>query len=83
MAAHAERKVLEALGSSLRIARRRHQSDDTLNGGQTHRRLYLSTYNWDNFLMDGVEFDPENPNNNLYSQLFSQYGGASIYAGGR
>ena len=30
-------------------------------------------------LESGMEFDPENPNNNLYSQLFSQYGGASIY----
>ncbi|WP_143382894.1 S-layer homology domain-containing protein [Flavonifractor sp. An92] len=72
-----QNKVLEALGSSLRIGDDA-TNDDKLNGGQT-QRLYFSTYNWDNFLMDGVEFDPENPNNNLYSQLFSQYGGASIY----
>ncbi|WP_302495965.1 S-layer homology domain-containing protein [uncultured Flavonifractor sp.] len=72
-----QNKVLEALGSSLRIGDDA-TNDDTLNGGQT-QRLYLSTYNWDHFLMNGVEFDSENPNNNLYSQLFSQYGGASIY----
>ena len=72
-----QNKVLAALGSSLRIGDDA-TNDDSLNGGQT-QRLYFSTYNWDNFLMDGVEFDPENPNNNLYSQLFSQYGGASIY----
>ena len=72
-----QNKVLEALGSSLRIGDDA-TNDDQLNGGQT-QRLYFSTYNWDHFLMNGVEFDPENPNNNLYSQLFSQYGGASIY----
>ena len=72
-----QNKVLEALGSSLRIGDDA-TNDDKLNGGQT-QRLYFSTYNWDHFLMNGVEFDPENPNNNLYSQLFSQYGGASIY----
>lgn len=72
-----QNKVLEALGSSLRIGDDA-TNDDKLNGGQT-QRLYFSTYNWDNFLMEGVEFDAENPNNNLYSQLFSQYGGASIY----
>ena len=72
-----QNKVLAALGSSLRIGDDA-TNDDSLNGGQT-QRLYFSTYNWDNFLMDGVEFDAEHPNNNLYSQLFSQYGGASIY----
>ena len=30
--------------------------------------------------MEGVEFDADHPNDNKYSQLFSQYGGASIYA---
>lgn len=72
-----QNKVLAALGSSLRIGDDA-TNDQELNGGQT-QRLYFSTYNWDHFLMKGVEFDPENPNNNLYSQLFSQYGGASIY----
>lgn len=73
-----QNKVLEALGSSLRISDDG-VNDNVLNGGQT-QRLYFSTYNFDSFLMDGVEFDPENPNNNMYSQLFSHYGGASIYA---
>lgn len=73
-----QNRILEALGSSLRIGDDA-TNDEELNGGQT-QRLYFSTYNWDNFLMEGVEFDAENPNNNLYSQLFSQYGGASIYA---
>ena len=73
-----QNRILEALGSSLRIGDDA-TNDNELNGGQT-QRLYFSTYNWDNFLMEGVEFDAENPNNNLYSQLFSQYGGASIYA---
>ncbi len=73
-----QNRILAALGSSLRIGDDA-TNDDELNGGQT-QRLYFSTYNWDSFLMEGVEFDAENPNNNLYSQLFSQYGGASIYA---
>ena len=72
-----QNKLLAALGSSLRIGDDA-TNDDSLNGGQT-QRLYLSTYNWDSFLMDGVEFDPENPNDNMYSQLYSQYGGASVY----
>ncbi len=75
-----QNKVLEALGSSLRISDDG-TNDDALNGGQP-QRLYFSTYNFDSFLMDGVEFDPENPNNNMYSQLFSHYGGASIYVTG-
>ncbi len=73
-----QNKILEALGSSLRISDDA-TVDDTLNGGQS-QRLYLSTYNWDHFLMEGVEFDADHPNDNKYSQLFSQYGGASIYA---
>lgn len=73
-----QNKLLAALGSSLRISDDG-VNDDSLNGGQT-QRLYLSTYNFDSFLLDGVEYDAENPNNNMYSQLFSHYGGASIYA---
>lgn len=73
-----QNKLLAALGSSLRISDDG-VNDDSLNGGQT-QRLYLSTYNFESFLMNGVEYDAENPNNNMYSQLFSHYGGASIYA---
>ncbi len=73
-----QNKILAALGSSLRIGDDA-TNDDELNGGQT-QRLYFSSYNWNSFLMDGVEFDPEHPNDNLYSEVFSQYGGASVYA---
>ena len=72
-----QNKVLQALGSSLRIADDA-THDDNLNGGQS-KRLYFSTYNWDSFLLEGVECDSDHPNNSMYSQLFSQYGGASIY----
>ena len=73
-----QNKLLKALGSSLRIADDA-TNDDSLNGGQS-QRLYFSTYNWDSFLLDGVEFDSDHPNDNMYSQRFSHYGGASIYA---
>ena len=75
-----QNRILAALGSSLRIGDDA-THDDVLNADPKQtQRLYFSTYNWDSFLMEGVEFDAENPNNNLYSQLYSQYGGASIYA---
>ena len=72
-----QNKILAALGSSLRI-NDDEAKDDTYNGGQA-QRLYLSSYNFDSFLLEGVEYDAENPHNNLYTELFSQYGGASIY----
>ena len=75
-----QNKVLAALGSSLRISDDG-TLDDKLNGGQP-QRLYFSSYNLANPLMDGVEFDPEHPNDVLYTERFSQYGGASIYAVG-
>ena len=73
--------ILAALGSSLRI------SDDATNddirsaadGVETHR-LYFSDYNMENFLTDGVEVDPDHPYDKLYTERFSHYGGASIYA---
>ena len=74
-----QNQLLEALGSSLRLGDDT-ASDDERNGGDSNRRLYLSTYNFDSFLMDGVEFDPENPDNNMYSQLYSNYGGSTVYA---
>ncbi len=73
-----QNKLLAALGSNLRVSDDGIK-DDTLNGGQP-QRLYFSTYNFDSFLLDGVEFDAEHPNDNMYSQRFSHYGGASIYA---
>ncbi len=72
-----QNKLLAALGSSLRIADDG-TNDDSLNGGQT-QRLYFNTYNMDNVLVNGVEVDPTNPNNRLYTEVFSHYGGASIY----
>ncbi len=75
-----QNKILAALGSSLRISDDE-TKDDKWNGGQA-QRLYLSSYNFDSFLLSGVEYDAENPHNNLYTELFSQYGGASIYTVG-
>lgn len=72
-----QNKVLSALGSSLRISDDE-TKDETWNGGQP-QRLYLSSYNFDSFLLDGVEYDAENPHNNMYTELYSQYGGASIH----
>lgn len=72
-----QNKLLAALGSSLRIGDDA-TNDDSLNGGQT-QRLYFNTYNFDNFLNDGVEVDDEHPNDRLYTEVFSHYGGASIY----
>ena len=72
-----QNKVLAALGSSLRISDDE-TKDDTHNGGQS-QRLYFSSYNFDSFLLNGVEYDAENPHNNMYTELYSQYGGASIY----
>ena len=72
-----QNKVLAALGSSLRIGDDA-TNDDSLNGGQT-QRLYFNTYNWDSFLMDGVDYDAGHDYDSMYTQLFSQYGGASIY----
>ena len=75
-----QNKLLAALGSSLRIGDDA-TNDDSLNGGQT-QRLYFNTYNWDSFLVDGVEYDAEHDYDNMYTQLFSQYGGASVYVVG-
>ena len=72
--------VLEALGSSLRIGDDATYDDD-YNGGQAYR-LYFNTYNFDNFLVEGVEVDPENPHDRLYTEVFSHYGGASVYTVG-
>ena len=72
-----QNKLLAALGSSLRIADDG-TNDDSLNGGQT-QRLYFNTYNMDNPLNKGVEVDVAHLNDRLYTEVFSHYGGASIY----
>ncbi len=72
-----QNKILEALGSSLRISDDE-TKDDSYNGGQA-QRLYLSVYDFNSFLLDGVEYDADHPHDNMYTELYSQYGGASIY----
>lgn len=76
-----QNEVLAKLGSSLRI------SDDatyddirSAADGVDKWRLYFSSYNMDNPLLDGVEFDADHPFDKLYTERFSHYGGASIYA---
>ena len=76
-----QNEVLAALGSSLRI------SDDatyddvrSAADGVDKWRLYFSAYNMENPLLKGVEFDAEHPFDKLYTERFSHYGGASIYA---
>ena len=75
--AEAQNDILQAIGSTLRINDDA-TVDDELNGGQS-QRLYFSSYNYDNFLLEGVEYDPDHPNDRMYTEVFSQYGGCSIY----
>ena len=79
--AETQNDVLEALGSHLRI------SDDatyddvrSAADGVDKWRLYFSDYNMENSLTDGVIYDAEHPYDKLYTERFSHYGGASIYA---
>ncbi|MBQ9459354.1 MAG: S-layer homology domain-containing protein [Oscillospiraceae bacterium] len=76
--AEVQNELLAALGSHLRIADDA-THDETLNGGQT-QRLYFNTYNMSYPLMQGVEVDPAHPNDRTYTEVFSHYGGASVYA---
>ena len=76
-----QNEVLAKLGSSLRI------SDDatyddvrSAADGVDKWRLYFSSYNMENPLLKGVEFDEGHPYDKLYTERFSHYGGASIYA---
>ncbi len=76
--AETQNELLEALGTSLRLGDDA-TLDNELNGSDQPQRLYFSTYDFDHFLTEGVEVDPENPNNRLYSEVFSQYGGCSVF----
>ena len=76
-----QNEILETLGSHLRI------SDDatyddvrSAADGVDKWRLYFSSYNMDNPLLAGVEVDPDHPYDKLYTERFSHYGGASVYA---
>ena len=54
-----QNQLLAALGSSLRIGDDA-TNDDERNGGQTPTAaLPVNTYNWDSFLVDGVDYDAE------------------------
>ena len=75
-----QNEVLQALGSSLGI------SDDatyddvrSAADGVDKWRLYFNTYG-QSFLTDGVIVDAEHPYDRLYTEVFSHYGGASVYA---
>ncbi len=77
-----QNKLLSAIGATLRISDDG-AYDDVLNAGGSEAnkaRLYLTTYNWDNALTKGIVYDAANPNDNMYTQRFSQYGGGTIYA---
>lgn len=72
-----QNKLLAAMGSSLRVSDDEIK-DDSYNGGQ-NQRLYLSSYNFESSLLEGVEYDANNPHDNKYTELYSNYGGASIH----
>ena len=76
-----QNEVLAKLGSSLRISDDATYDDDrSAADGVDKWRLYFSSYNMENPLLNGVEFDAEHPYDKLYTERFSHYGGASIYA---
>ena len=76
-----QNEVLAALGSSLRISDDATYDDErSAADGVDKWRLYFSSYNRDNPLNNGVIFDADHPFDKLYTERFSHYGGASIYA---
>ncbi len=77
--AETQNEVLETLGSSLRIGDDATYDDvRSAADGVEKWRLYFNTYG-DSFLTEGVEVDPENPYDRLYTEVFSHYGGATVY----
>ncbi len=75
--AETQNELLAALGSNIRLGDDE-VMDDELNGGQA-QRLYFDAYNYDSYLMDGVIVDPEHPNDREYSEVYSNYGGCSVF----
>ena len=76
-----QNEVLAKLGSSLRISDDATYDDErSAADGVDKWRLYFSSYNMENPLLKGVEFDAAHPYDKLYTERFSHYGGASIYA---
>ena len=77
--AETQNDILEVLGSSLRIADDATYDDvRSAADGVDKWRLYFNTYG-ESFLTEGVEVDSENPYDRLYTEVFSHYGGASVY----
>ena len=76
--AETQNELLAALGSSLRLGDDTVE-DNALNGGDSNRRLYMDAFNYDSYLMEGVIVDPEHPNDRNYSEVYSNYGGCSVY----
>ena len=75
-----QNEVLQALGSSLRISDDANYDDvRSAADGVDKWRLYFNTYG-QSFLTDGVIVDAEHPYDRLYTEVFSHYGGASVYA---
>ena len=73
-----QNEVLQALGSSLRIADDATYDDvRSAADGVDKWRLYFNTYG-QSFLTDGVEVDPAHPYDRLYTEVFSHYGGANV-----
>ncbi len=78
--AETQNELLAALGSSLRISDDATYDDVRSKAdGVDKWRLYFNTYG-SSFLTDGVEVDSEHPYDRLYTEVFSHYGGASVYA---
>ncbi len=75
-----QNEILETLGSSLRIADDATYDDvRSAADGVDKWRLYFNTYG-ESFLTEGVEVDAEHPYDRMYTEVFSHYGGASVYA---
>ncbi len=77
--AAAQNAVLKALGSSLRIGDDATYDDvRSAADGVDKWRLYFNTYG-ENFLTEGIEYDAEHPYDRMYTEVFSHYGGATVY----
>ncbi|MBQ7123277.1 MAG: CehA/McbA family metallohydrolase [Oscillospiraceae bacterium] len=77
--AETQNDILKALGSSIRMGDDATYDDvRSAADGVDKWRLYFNTYG-DSFLTEGVEVDPENPYDRLYTEVFSHYGGATIF----
>ena len=77
--AEAQNEILIKLGSNLRIGDDATYDDvRSAADGVDKWRLYFNTYG-ESFLTNGVEVDAEHPYDRLYTEVFSHYGGATVY----